>query len=321
MRLSRAVPPRPAAGATPHGAALLLGFLGYPALLDRSRVGTTRAERSRGRPHRLHRRDRGVPRPARDAHVPERAPVPREAVRVHAEREDLGAAARSRGLGQRVGDSRAAQLAARAGRAAQFRVRDDRRQRPHEHHHEPRARARGRDGPGRAVGSPLANALPRQGHAGRRTARIDPLLLPDDARGGGAALVPRGRRDVSRHVDGRGPRPCAERVRRDGLPRHGQGRRSLLRPARPRLGGHEDRLPAADQLVPVRDALHAVARPHVLAREGGRVGRAARRQPGLLCRAVPARVRRHHRGGLAPMDCRRARLSAAEPRRQSANSR
>jgi hypothetical protein len=60
-------------------------------------------------------------------------------------------------------------------------------------------------------------------------------------RGRRAALVSRRRRGVSRHLDGRRRGPRAGRVRRDGVPRDGQGSRALLRSARARLGRHEDR--------------------------------------------------------------------------------
>ena len=81
--------------------------------------------------------------------------------------------------------------------------------------------------------------------ADRRASRVDPLLLPDHAAGRRAALVPRGDRRLRRHLDGRRAGARAGRLRRDGLPRDGARRRAVLRSARPGVGRHEDRLPAA----------------------------------------------------------------------------
>ena len=53
-------------------------------------------------------------------------------------------------------------------------------------------------------------------------ARVDALLLPDDAARRRAALVPRRDGGVRRHLDGRRARPRAGRLRRDGVP--GDGR-------------------------------------------------------------------------------------------------
>ena len=50
------------------------------------------------------------------------------------------------------------------------------------------------------------------------------VFLPDDATRRGAAVVSRGHRRVRRHVDGRRPRPRAERLRRDGVSLDGAGR-------------------------------------------------------------------------------------------------
>ena len=108
----------------------------------------------------------------------------------------------------------------------------------HEHDHEPRAGAHRDDGSGGEVGSHVPASVRRQGDAGHRAARVDPLLLPDHAARRRAALVPRRHRRLHRHLDGRRPRPRAERLRRDGVPLDGPRRRALLRPARPRLGRH-----------------------------------------------------------------------------------
>ncbi len=78
----------------------------------------------------------------------------------------------------------------------------------------------------------LPAAVRRQGHAGRRAARVGALFLPDHAARGRAALVSRRQRRVRRHLDGRRHRPRAGRLRRDGLPRDGARQRALLRSAR-----------------------------------------------------------------------------------------
>ena len=83
--------------------------------------------------------------------------------------------------------------------------------------------------------SVLPEAVRRQGAADRRAARVDPVLLPDLAARGGAALVSRRHRGLLRHVDGRRPRARAERLRRDGLPLDGRRQHAVLRPARPGL--------------------------------------------------------------------------------------
>ena len=99
-----------------------------------------------------------------------------------------GADAGLRGLRQRSA-TRCRELAHRAGGAAQLRVRDDRRQRPDEHHHEPRAGARGDDGPGDAAPTGCGGGCSAARCAGPGAAGVDPLLLPDHAAGGRAALV------------------------------------------------------------------------------------------------------------------------------------
>ena len=96
--------------------------------------------------------------------------------------KDHGAPDRLLGRGQRRRDERAARHAARADRAAQLHVRNDRGERAHEHDHEPRAGARDRDGSGGGPRSVLPRALRRQGVADRRAAGIDAVLLPDDRR-------------------------------------------------------------------------------------------------------------------------------------------
>ena len=127
-------------------------------------------------------------------------------------------------------------------------------------------------------------------------ARIDSLFLPHDAARGGAAVVPRRHRAF---LDtwmagglGRAQSGYDEMVFRCD----GARRRALLRSAGPGVGGHEDRLPAADQLVPVRHAVHDLARAHAIRPEKV-VEWVARRdgQPRLLCVAVPARVRHDDR--------------------------
>ena len=170
-------------------------------------------------------------------------------------------------------------------------VRNGHQQRPHEPDHEPRAGPHRDDGPGRAFRSPLPASVLGQGAPHPRAAGIDPVLLPHDAPRGRAALVSRGHRHVPRHLDGRRPRARAERVRRDGVPLDGQGRRRLLRSARPRVGRHRSRLHAADQLVSVRDAVHGVAGSHLRTGEAGRVGGPPRRRPCLLRGRVRARLR------------------------------
>ena len=82
-----------------------------------------------------------------------------------------------------------------------------------------------------------------QGERRRRPAREHPLLLPDRPARRGAALVPGGARRLRRDLDGRRAGPRAGRLRRDGLPLDGEGRRALLRPARPRVRGRQGRLP------------------------------------------------------------------------------
>ena len=165
------------------------------------------------------------------------------------------AARRLRRQRQRRGDGGAAQL--RQGRhgAAQLRLRDRGRERAHQLADEPRARARDGRRPGGRQRALLPRTLPRQGRGRARAAREHPLLLPDRAARRGAALVPGGARGLRRDLDGGRPGPRPGRLRRDGVPLDGEGRRPLLRPARARVRGREGRLPDRGQLLPLRHAL------------------------------------------------------------------
>ena len=88
----------------------------------------------------------------------------------------------------------------------------------------------------------------------------------------------------------------------------------VLRPARPGLGRHEDRLPAADQLVPLRHAIPDLAGAHLFARAGGGLDGAPAGQPRLLRGAVPARLRPVDGERLGRLDRRREGVPAEEPR-------
>ena len=207
----------------------------------------------------------------------------------------------------------------RADRAAQLRVRDDRRQRAHEHDHEPRAGARGDDGPGGAAGSRVPAALRRQGHPGGRAAGIDALFLSDDAARRGAALVSRRHRGLRRHLDGRRPRPRAERLRRDGVPLDGPGRRaaSTIRSGLVSEGTKID-FQRRDQLVPLRHPLHDLARAPLFAREGRRSGCRGATAAAPTTRRSSAQVfGRSLEDAWARLDRRRAHVPAGEPRRDS----
>ena len=87
------------------------------------------------------------------------------------------------------------------------------------------------------------------------------------------------------------PRPRAGRLRRDGLPVDGARRHGVLRPARPDLGRHQDRLQRRGELLPVRHPLHDLARAHVHAREGRAVDHQAGAQPRLLRQRLRAHLR------------------------------
>ena len=118
----------------------------------------------------------------------------------------------------------------------------------------------------------------------------------------GAALVSRRRRGVRRHLDGGRHRPRAGRLRRDGVPRDGQGRRALLRSARPRVRRHEDRLSDRGQLVPLRHAVHHVARRTATRRSRSSSGWAGSPGAGRTTRASSSscsarRSRRRGRNG------------------------
>ena len=162
--------------------------------------------------------------------------------------------------------------------------------------------------------SVLPPSVRRQGGAHRRSARVGAVLLPHDAASGGAALVSRRHRHVPRHLDGGRPRPRAGRLRRDGVPLDGEGRRPLLRSARPRVGRHEDRLSAPDQLVSLRHAVHALARAHVFTRAASSRGSrattaAARTTPRSSARCSARRSSRRGRGG-SPTSTRSSRRTS-----------
>ena len=109
-------------------------------------------------------------------------------------------------------------------------------------------------------------------------------------------------------------RPRAGRLRRDGLPVDGARRHGVLRPARPDLGRHQDRLQRRGELLPVRHALHDLARAHVHAGEGRAVDHQAGAQPRVLRERLRAHLRPADGHGLGQLGARRARVPAAEPR-------
>ena len=230
----------------------------------------------------LRRWQRVVPGPACGTDVPELPGKPEETVRLRARHRHQRPAARPAGLGQRLGDLGAPQRVDGSHRAAVVRLRDDSVQRADERDHESRTGPRRDDGPGGGARPVLPAAVRRQGHAAGRAARIGALFLPDHAAGGRAALVSRRQRRVRGHVDGRRHRPRAGGLRRDGLPRDGPRQRALLRSARAGVRGHEDRLPAPDQLVSLRHAVPDVAGAHLLARAGAGLDGAQAGQPRLL---------------------------------------
>ena len=149
------------------------------------------------------------------------------------------------------------------------------------------------------------------------------LQLPDDAALHRAALVSRRRRRIPGNVDGRRPRPRAGRLRRDGVSRDGARRRAFLRPAGARVARHAGRFPDRRQRLSLRHALLHVARLHVLAREGDRVGQARRRQRPLLRGQLRAGVRacRWTRPGRTGSPSSTSSSGAISPRCASSRSR
>ena len=162
----------------------------------------------------------------------------------------------------------------------------------------------------------------RQGDAGARAARVDPVLLPDVAARGGAALVSRRHRRLHRHLDGRRPRPRAERLRRDGLPRRwSRDGTPFYDPLGLVSEGTKIDFQLRGQLVSVWHAVHDVAGAPLLARAAGRVGRAQRGQPRVLRRAVPAGLRRRHRTRRGRAGSRTSTRSSRRTSRRSASTR
>ena len=161
----------------------------------------------------------------------------------------------------------------------------------------------------------MAPAAAGQGLAPVAASRVALLQLPHHPALQLAALVQRGRRRLHGDVDGGRPGPRPGRLRRDGLSRHGAGRRALLRSAGPRLARGARQLPGGRQRLPLRHAILHLARLRVLAGEGGRVDPARRGQRALLLGQLPARLRRPARAGVAGLDRLRARVPAAEPGR------
>ena len=80
------------------------------------------------------------------------------------------------------------------------------------------------------------------------------------------------------------------------------------------LRGHEDRLPAADQLVSLRHAVPDLAGAHLLARAGAGLDGAQAGQPRLLRHAVPPRLRPVAGKRVGRLDRRREGVPAEEPR-------
>ena len=155
-------------------------------------------------------------------------------------------------------------------------------------------------------------------NADRRTAGNDPLPIPDGAADGRATLVPRRHRGVHRHLDGRRHGQGAERLRRNGLPLDGPRQRPFLRSAGPGVGRDEGRLPAPDQLVSVRHALHDVAREHLWSGEAARLGEASGGEPRLLRqRTSSTSIGRSLERRLEGVDRVGARVPAEEPRSDS----
>ena len=132
-------------------------------------------------------------------------------------------------------------------------------------------------GPALAPAASSARWLARSGSTPSRSS-----TATSPSRASLAALVQRGRRGLHRDVDGGRPGPRPGRLRRDGVPRDGARRRPLLRPAGPRLARHARRLPGRRQRLPLRHALHHLARLRPLAGEGRRVDPARRGQRALL---------------------------------------
>ena len=121
---------------------------------------------------------------------------------------------------------------------------------------------------------------------------IDPLLLPDLAARGRAPLVPRGQRRLRRDLDGRGHRPRPGRLRRDGVPRHGEGRSRFYDPLGLVSEGTKIDFQLETNAYLYGTRFMTWLAWQLLARDAGPMGVAQGRQQGLLRDAVPARVRK-----------------------------
>ena len=139
--------------------------------------------------------------------------------------------------------TRAVQRAAVSDRAGEFRVRNDGGERAHEAlmNHElvhiiTMDQSTGRDRLFRKLFGGKVMPIDAQPESVA-------VLLPDVAARRRAALVHGRRRGVRGHVGERRHRPGAGRLRRDGLALHGPRRRAVLRSARSRGRGHQERLP------------------------------------------------------------------------------